>query len=194
MQPILTLERIFRLQRVLDRYGGTAKQRLLMKNHGFQIWEIAEAVKYEWVTVSKIPASGGRSGRPSFFVSRVSKSCPTKCPPTRGQLPKRIPIRHFYFAMHSLSYVKNADGILQRKNLGQAYLAAFPAARSLVGAKASASRLLRRPSIKMLRQYFQAYSTREIPKHSYPTTFPEMINLIKTHCPRRMIVQESWVR
>ena len=66
MRPlILCRERLGRIRRVLERYGGTATMRDLWRSHTIYDWEIEQAAEMGWF---KISTRKPRVGRPSRVV------------------------------------------------------------------------------------------------------------------------------
>ena len=91
MRPlILCRERLGRIRRVLERYGGTATMRDLWRSHTIYAWEIEQAAESGWLTIT---TRKPRVGRPS----RVVEFCGggnAKFPAPRWSIEKEIGRAH----------------------------------------------------------------------------------------------------
>jgi len=151
MKPnVLTRERLKSIEDAIDKHGGSVSVRFLQWNHCiyFQVVEKAVAEGYIAFETRK-----PRTGRPSLCVRKVSKSNPTKLPHLRSTLENCISFRHWDFAFY-YALGEFGPGLFSFKRRAYvAYQRAFPSARSKAGAKASASRLLRKPHIQAAIQW-----------------------------------------
>lgn len=151
MKPkILTRENLRIIEAAIDKQGGAVSVRFLLCNHFIQRHVIDEAVEREYIALEARKPS---AGRPSLYVRKVSKSHPTKLPPFRCLLEDCISFRHWNFASN---YVLGECGpglFSFNRRAYVAYQRTFPSARSKAGAKASASRLLRKPHIQAAIQW-----------------------------------------
>ena len=124
--------------------------RFLLCNHFIQRSLINEAADQGFITLE---TKKSHTGRPSLIVRKVSKGYPTKRPPLRSTLENCISFRHWRFAT---CYVLGecGPGLFNFKRRAYvSYQRTFPSARSIEGAKASASRLLRQPHIQAAIQW-----------------------------------------
>ena len=160
---ILCRERLGRIQRILERNAGSLTVHEFSRT--FSVWEceIEQAAALGWL---KIETRKPRTGRPSRIATIVSKPEAAKLPPFRWQIEKPISIRHWYFALHSAySAIKGGSRLLMRiPPYTDAYLQAFPAAKSRRAAAASMSRLLRHPVVSAARAWFYSKISKEIPR------------------------------
>ena len=161
--PTLCRERLNRIQRILARVGGALTVREFGRTYGVWEWEVEQAVELGWI---KIETWKPRTGRPSRIARIVSKPEAAKLPPCRWQIERPISIRHWYFALHSAySAIKGGSRLLMRiPPYTDAYLQAFPAAKSRRAAAASMSRLLRHPDVSAGRAWFYSKISKEIPR------------------------------
>lgn len=159
----LCRERLARIQRVLNKNAGTLTVREFARSYGVWEWEIEQAAALGWI---QIETKKPRTGRPSRIVKRVSETHSAKLPPYRWQIEKPIRIRHWNFAFHSVySAIRGGSSFLWRiPPYTDAYLQAFPAAKSRRAAAASMSRLLRHPDVRAARAWFYSKVSQEIPR------------------------------
>ncbi len=161
----LCRERLHRILDVLDRNAGELPARTFTRS--FSVWqrELEAAAALGWVEiVSRKPPIG----RPSRIVCKVSQPDAAKVPPSRRMIEKRIPHRHWMFALYSTHATPYGSRFLVAQGFGlpcitDAYQKAFPRARNRKAAAASASRLKRRYDVRMARAWFYARASREIP-------------------------------
>ncbi|MBL9178637.1 MAG: hypothetical protein JNM65_11270 [Verrucomicrobiaceae bacterium] len=155
MRPlILCRERLERIQRILERVGGSLTVREFSRTYSVREWEVEQAAALGWV---KIETHKPRTGRPSRIARTVSECPAAKLPPWRCQIEKPISIRHANFAFHSVCYcVKGGSAWVGMLPLTVAYRRAFPAARKRRAATASMSRLMRHPDVKAARAWLHA--------------------------------------
>lgn len=160
---ILCRERLERIQRILARKGGELPVRDFARTFSVWDWEIEQAAALGWV---EIETRKPRTGRPSRVVRSVSKPEAAKLPPFRREIEKEISGRHWNFAFHSVySAIRGGcSTIFCIQPYTDAYLRAFPAARSRRAAAASMSRLLRRPDVKAARAWFYSKVRQEVPQ------------------------------
>lgn len=161
--PILSLQRLERIFRVLNQNAGTLRVREFGRSFSIKKWELERAAALGCI---KIETCNPSTGRPSRVVRTVSNPEPAKLPPYRRQIERRISIRHWRFAFIStMGAIKGgsswAGGL---PCFTDAYLKAFPEARKRRAASASMSRLLRYPSVKAARAWFYSQLNGEIPK------------------------------
>ncbi len=159
MRPlILCLERLDRFRHVLGRRGGAASIRDLWRSDGIRTWEIEQAANLGWLTIhTRKP----RTGRPSRVVEFCGQEN-AKVPPPRLSIEREISIRHWWFALRSVTQsVKNGMPHYGLPGIVAAYVATYrPQSRH--GAYASTSRLLKRPDVRAARQWFYARSGGEL--------------------------------
>lgn len=159
---ILCRERLNRILRILGKHG-TLPVREFARTFSVWEWEIEQAAALGWV---EIETRKPRTGRPSRVVKMVSKTLAAKLAPWRCQIEKPISCRHWNFAFHSVySAIRGGCSTFFRiKPYTDAYLRAFPAAKSRRAAAASMSRLLRRRDVKAARAWFYSKVRYEIPQ------------------------------
>jgi hypothetical protein len=159
----LCRERLERIQRILNKNAGAVTVREFARSFGVWEWELEQAAALGWI---QIETRKPRTGRPSRIVKRVSETHSAKLPPYRWQIDKPIRIRHWYFALHSVySAIRGGSSFLWRiPPYTDAYLKAFPAAKSRRAAAASMSRLLRHPDVRAARAWFYSKVSQEIPR------------------------------
>ena len=131
----------------------------LGRSHTIYGWEIEQAAAMGWFKVSARKSRIGRS-------SRVVESCAmenAEMPPARCCIEKEISIRHWWFAMRSVTQaVKHGMRRFGMPGIVCAYINTYHP-RSRNGAAASASRLLKRADVRAARQWFYAQSGGELP-------------------------------
>jgi hypothetical protein len=161
--PLICRERLARIQRVLNKNAGVLTVRTLARSYHVQPWEIEQAAALGWI---QIETRKPHTGRPSRIAKTVSKPEGAKLPPYRWEIERPIRIRHWNFAFHSVySAIRGGSSFLWRiPPYTDAYLQAFPAARSRRAAAASMSRLLRHPDVRAARAWFYSKVSQEIPK------------------------------
>ena len=147
---LLSRERLERIQRILNRVGGSLSLREFSRTFSVWVWEVEQAAALGWV---KIETRKPRTGRPSRIATIVSKPEAAKLPPYRWQIEKPISIRHWNFAFHSAYFAikGGSSAFFRTPPYTDAYLRAFPAARKRRAAAASMSRLLRHPHVRAAR-------------------------------------------
>ena len=163
IQAQLCSERLARIQRILNSNAGAVTVRTLTRSYHVQPWEIEEAAALGWIQIeTKKPPTG----RPSRIAKTVSKPEGAKLPPYRWQIERPIRIRHWNFAFHSVySAIRGGSSFLWRiPPYTDAYLKAFPAAKSRRAAAASMSRLLRHPDVRAARAWHYSKVSNEIPR------------------------------
>lgn len=150
--PPLTRECLSILLRALARRGGEMRARDLSRLNGVEWWEInqAEEKKFIVTEIRKPP-----TGRPSKWVmlsnkKNVNQTHPTKLLPSRASLGRRILSQEwefaFWYAIGDLGAGNGPFGFKRRA--WTAYQKAYPSCSSAASARASASRLLKRPEVK----------------------------------------------
>lgn len=157
----LSRERLARIQRLLHRHGGALSMRDFARSYGVWEWELEQAAALGWLEIETRRPS---TGRPSQIARHVCKSLSAKLPPMRCQIERPIRTRHFLFALKSIQCVKHGrSGFMPMPPIVDAYQLAFPGARKLRAATASASRLLHHPDVKAARAWWRAQIRQEIP-------------------------------
>ena len=157
----LCLERLTRIQHVLNENAGSLTVRDFARTFSVWEWELEQAATLGWI---HIEIRKPHTGRPSRIVKIVSKPDTAKLPPYRWQIERRIRIRHWNFAFHSVySAIRGGSSFLWRiPPYTDAYLMAFPAAKNRRAAAASMSRLLRRDDVRAARAWFFSKVSQEI--------------------------------
>ncbi len=179
MKPnILTRESLRIIEAAIDKHGGIVSVRFLERNHYIYWRVVEEAVVGGYLAYQ---TRKPRTGRPSLCVRKVSKSYPTKLPLFRRSLEDCISISHWRFASNYVLGECGSGLFSFKRRAYVAYQRTFPSARSKAGAKASASRLLRKPRIQAAIQWkFASYFDREIDcKGLYPQTATEIWDTLR---------------
>lgn len=193
MSPlILCLERLERIERVLDRMGGLATVRELVRSHGIYYWELEQAEEQGWIAVTKLKPSVGRPSYVAMFCGYSNaKSLPDKSPPARWQIEPEISWRHELFAMRSVFQgVKGGMPGWGIPPLVHVYMKLYRC-RSKNGAYVSVSRLLNRRDIQAARQWYFAKLGNEIPEDlPMPRTPRAIWAKLEEHGSRR--AQSGW--
>lgn len=172
----LCRERLDRIRNLIDRHGGSLSIRDMSRSYGIQGWEIEEAAAAGWVRIAtRKPAVG----RPSRFAENVSNTQTAKLPPRRGKIPRDYKMEHWDFAFEC-GKMKPFPAFNCRifPAAVRAYLATYPNARSYAGARASASRLMRRPDVQAMLHWFRVKSFR-IDSGPCPATLAEFYAAMK---------------
>jgi hypothetical protein len=173
MKPnILTRERLKSIEDAIDKHGGSVSVRFLLWNHFIQRHIIDEAVAGGYIAFE---TRKPRTGRPSLIIRKVSRSHPTQLPPSRYSLEDCITPRHWNFAFYYALGECGPGMFSFRRRAYVAYQRSFPSARSKAGAKASASRLLRKPHIQAAIQWSFARQDPELDcRNHHPETTTEI--------------------
>ena len=162
MRPlILCRERLGRIRRVLTQLGGSASMRDLWRSYAIYDWEIEQAAEMGWVTITNRKPRVGRPSRVVEFCGLQN----AKIPLPRWCMEKEISIRHWWFALRSVTEaVKHGArlGRLVLPGIVSAYVNTYHP-RSRNGAYASASRLLKRRDVRAAQQWFCA-ECHELPR------------------------------
>jgi hypothetical protein len=160
---LLYRERLARIQHVLNKKGGELSVRDFARTFSVWEWELEKAAELGWI---QIETRKPPTGRPTRVVKIVSETHTAKLPPYRWQIDKPIRARHWNFAFHSVySAIRSGSSFLGRiPPYTDAYLQAFPAAKSRRAAAASMSRLLRHPDVRAARAWFYSKVSNEIPR------------------------------
>jgi hypothetical protein len=160
---ILCRERLERIQRILARNAGVLTVREFTRTYSVWTWEVEQAAELGWI---EIKTRKPDTGRPSRIACLVSENPAAKLPPYRWQIEKPISCRHWNFAL--ITVCTAIKGGMRRFFIlppyTDAYLQAYPAARTRRSAAASMSRLLRHPDVRAARAWFYAQISREIGK------------------------------
>ena len=175
MRPlILCRERLDRICRILARCGGTATVRTLRTAPAIRDWEIEQATKLGWLTITIRKPRVGRPSRVAEFRMLTN----AKFPEPRWRIEKEISIRHLLFALRSVTQaVKHGSNFcgVGIPGIVSAYVSIYKP-RSRNGAYASTSRLLKRRDVWAARQWFYAQSSGEVP---HDATMPRTVSGIK---------------
>ena len=148
---ILCRERLHRILTLLDRNGGQVEVRTLERNHRVYSWEVEQAEELGWIRIfERKPAVG----RPARVAEKLSESGSAKLPPWRYGVPRQISIRHWRFALESVGTMPGGYFGCKPATLVHAYLVAFRNCRSRRGASASATRLMKRRDVRLMRRWF----------------------------------------
>jgi hypothetical protein len=169
--PILCRERLNRILEILDRNNGTLCLRNFSRTHSIKEWELEQARNLGWI---RIYEQKPRVGRPSRVAQKLSDFHTAKLPPFRRGIPKEISLRHRWFALHSVSVTSGGYFGFRMVTAVEAYLRAFPNARSRKAAYASASRLMKRRDVRVARLWYQR-TTGLHPDESMPATVDAII-------------------
>ena len=172
---ILCRERLLRILFLLDRNDGQLSLRIFMRNHGVFSWELEQAAELGWLRVIERKPS---VGRPSHVAKKVSKNESAKLPPWRYAIPIEISIRHWRFALESVSTMSGGYFGFKPATLVHAYMQAFPMARSRTGASASANRLMKRLDVKMMRKWLYLSGQGKI-NEPMPTTLTGIVRRLQ---------------
>ena len=153
---VLTLsrERLERIQRILNRVGGSLPLRNFSRTFSVWEWEIEQAAALGWI---QIETRKPPTGRPSRIATIVSKPLAAKLPPYRWQIDKPICFQHKLFAMHSTCAVKRGSRkLVHLPAITDVYQSVFKRATKRRAATASASRLMRRSDVRAARAWYYA--------------------------------------
>ena len=151
MKPnILTRERLAVIKGSIERNRGSVTIRHLMRNHGLFRSVIDEAIEGGFLTVEIQKRS---RGRPSQILKKVSQSHPTKIPPLRSTMEDCISIRHWNFAFSYMAGELGLGMFSFKRRAWMAYKKSFPQVKSNAAARASASRLMKKPHIRAAIQW-----------------------------------------
>lgn len=173
---ILCRERLQRMLKILDRNNKGISVRALYRDFRIEWWEVEQAEKLGWVSVSvHKPARG----RPSTRVLKVSETQPAKYPPFRYAIPKQITWKHRSFAEQTQNIVTapNAFG-WRRLSKAEAYMRAYPGCSNRYAAAASASRLMKRTDVRLMIRWLQCELSRQV-QPPMPFTVEELIEQLE---------------
>lgn len=168
---MLCRERLARINAILARHPEGLSVREFARTFSVWKWEIEQAAKLGFV---KIETRKPHTGRPALIVSRVSEhvseSQTAKLPPFRCDIPKPIRHRLWLLALHAIQIESNPRAYFGFDLVPRykAWMRASPAARSIAGARASASRVKRTRDGIAAKQWTFARSNGEIAQ-SEPT-------------------------
>lgn len=158
--PILCRERLNRISAILSRYPHGLSVREFARSFSVWAWELEQAAGLGFV---QIETRKPRTGRPARIVVNVSKPQAAKLPPYRSGIPKQISVRHWMFALQTVSIGPCRDfsgiGLLAKV---RAYQHVFRTS-SYASARASASRLMRHPDVQACREWYFARTAQELP-------------------------------
>lgn len=145
MKPnILTREKLAIIETSIEQNGGATTARRIARNHGISCEVIHEAIERGFISSKR---NKGQRGRPSVSLSKVSKNYPTKLPPTRSSLENLISPRQWRFARNYAVSVLGKFFFDAPKTDWTIYIISYDRAKSSAGARASASRLLKKPEV-----------------------------------------------
>jgi hypothetical protein len=116
-----------------------------MRNHGLHRSVIEEAIESGFLTLE---SHQGPRGRPSQILRKVSKCHPTKGPLGHSTLDTLISFRHWDFAFNYAMGEIGPGMFSFKRRAWVAYKKAYRSVRSEAGARASSSRLLRKPQVR----------------------------------------------
>jgi hypothetical protein len=174
---ILSRERLAAIERAIDRNGGEITTRNLDRIHGIEWRVLKEAETAGFIELS---TRKGRTGRPSLVVKKVSNSHPTKLPLHRSEIESLITQNQWGFAFHYVLGEYGPGFFDFRRRAYVAYQKTYREARSKEGAKASASRLLRKGRTQAAIQWtFAKQSHEDRGHHLYPSTTSEVWNALR---------------
>jgi hypothetical protein len=172
---MLYQETLDRMLSTLERHEGSMTRRQLVRIYSFDLPDIHEAAELRWVTITQHKP---RTGRPSIVVSLnidVNNTLPRNFPMPRHHALgiHRVSIRHELFSRRTTDLVRRRrkGGAGDRfdvtlSSATRAYMLTYPKAKP-ASARASASRLMKRPAVHACRQWCFA-SFYEIPAEPMP--------------------------
>jgi len=159
---ILSRERLERIQRILNRVGGSLPLRNFSRTFSVWEWEVEQAAELGFI---KIDTRRPHTGRPSRIATIVSKPDAAKLPPYRWQIEKPIRFQHKLFAMHSTCAVKRGSRkLVHLPAITDVYQSVFTRATKRRAATASASRLMRRSDVRAARAWYYARFDGDAPR------------------------------
>lgn len=157
---ILCLERLERIRLVLGKLGGAATLRDLRRSWAIHGWEVKEAERLGWVRVFNRKPQG--RGRPAT-LAELRPIENVSFPICRRNIERGMLFRHEAFArMSVLECVSRGCRDLGMPGIVQAYRRIYRC-KSLKGASVSTARLLRRPDVQAVRQWYFAKINHRIP-------------------------------
>ena len=193
MKPnILTRECLSIIDSAIEKAGGSVSARFLQRNHYIQRWQVDAAVEKGFIFLWKRKP---HTGRPALMVSKASIYPTTQLPPSRHSLEDSISFRHWRFAFcYAMGEI--GPGLFSFKRRGYAaYQRAFPSAQSKAGAKASASRLLRKPHIQAAIQWTFAKQDPELDcSNHHPHTTTEIWDTLQALRSFRAKWAPYWIK
>jgi len=172
---ILCREHLKRILFLLDRNEGPITVRDFSRRFSIHEWELEQAEELGWI---RILVRKPRVGRPSRVVEKLSENHAAKLPPFRYAIPTEITIRHWRFALESVSIMPGGYFGFKQSTRVRAYLRAFPNAKSRAGASASASRLMKRLDVRVMRMWIQK-SLEMSPREDMPNNVDAIIRRLR---------------
>lgn len=189
---ILTQEHLAAIERAIEKNGGEITTRNLDRIYGLY-WPIIEQAEAEGFI--EFFERKGKTGRPSILAKKVSNSHPTKPLPQRWQVEDLISRKHWRFAFYYVMGELGPGLFSFRRRAYVAYQKAYPSATSKAGAKASASRLLRKPGIRAAIQWeFAKLSCEEEGYSLFPQTADEVWDALREIGSFRAKWAPYWVK
>ena len=170
---ILASEDLKRLERVMLRKGGAMPMREVTRCYGIPRWIIDGAVQGGWVTTYfRKPPGRGRPSRIGEFRELTFANLP----PRRIEIEPGFSMRHWSFAMRSAyTAVERGSVRFGIPAIVDVYQSVYRC-KSREGARASASRLMKRRDVQAMRQWYFAKLNREVWKDE---TMPDTISGIR---------------
>lgn len=152
----------------------------MSRSFGIKAWEIEEAAALGWIRIETRKPPVGRPSRFVHLIQNVSTIPPAKLPPWREFVPRDFKMAHYLFARECGKHrgIGHRSRRRSRRRFPaavHAYLVTYPGARSYAGARASASRLMKRHDVKILLHWFRIQSCRPSAK-ACPSTLAEFID------------------
>jgi hypothetical protein len=157
----LCLERLYRIRAVLERLGGKATLRGLVRTFAFVEWEILQAAEIGAIKVTIVKPQG--RGRPSRIVELCDWEN-VKLPLPRRQIEPVISNRHHLFArLAALQCCHRGMLAYGVPSDSEAYRIVYNS-RSMAVAHAGACRLMKRRDVRAAWHWFKAQLSGEIPR------------------------------
>ena len=174
---ILCRERLERIQTVLTRLGGSASLRNLWRGHTIHGTEVEQAAEAGFLTIETMKPA---TGRPSRVARIVSKTHSAKLPPHRCNIDTLISHKHWRFALNYCAGELGPGLFSFKRRAWFAYMQTYRSAKSKGAARASASRLMKRPDVRAAIQWTFASINRERNSRDHsPTTEAEVWDALR---------------
>ena len=188
----LTQESLATIYRAIDSNGGEVKIRNLDRIYGIP-WLVIKQAKEEGFI--EFFERKGKTGRPSELAKKVSNMNPTKLPPLRSNLEDLISQKQWDFAFHYVMGEYGPGFFDFKRRAYVAYQKAYRSAVSKGGAKASASRLLRKPGTRAAIQWeFAKMSGENNGRFLFPRTTNEVWDALREIGSFRAKWAPYWVK
>ncbi len=170
---ILSYEELKRLERVMLRKGGSMPMREVTRSYGIPLWIVDRAVQGGWVkTYFRKPPGRGRPSRIGEFRDSSFANLPLR----RKEIEPGFSGRHRRFALECVyTAVERGSVRFGIPAIVDVYQNLYQC-RSREGARASASRLMKRRDVQAMRQWYFAKLNREVWKDE---TMPDTISGIR---------------